>query len=93
MTRGDAEYRRLAAALADADAPACTDDPRFILEPHELATDELAHLAAVCRPCPFRALCRDYGNAARPPAGIWAGNTYPPRTKRATTTPSEENTL
>lgn len=78
MNRGDVAYRALSVALANADAPPCTDDPRFILEPHELAPDELTHLSTkICRPCPLRDLCRAYGTAARPPAGVWAGRVYP----------------
>lgn len=81
--RGDVEYRALAAALAEADAPPCTGDPRFILDPHEINETELNHLwATTCRDCPLRDLCRAYGDAARPPAGVWAGRTYLPRTRR-----------
>lgn len=80
MSKGDAEYRRLSEALANAEAPACTDDPRFILEPHEIAQAELTHISVtICRPCPLRDLCRAYAAAARPTAGIWAGKTYAPR--------------
>lgn len=44
---------------------------------------EITHLGAtICQPCPIRPLCRAYGNAVRPPAGIWAGAVYKPRKPR-----------
>lgn len=77
MSRGDEEYRTLSAALATIDAPECSGDPRFLLEAHEIAADELSHLSnTICRPCPLRDLCRAYGAIARPPAGIWGGRVY-----------------
>ncbi|WJL95863.1 WhiB family transcriptional regulator [Microbacterium sp. ET2] len=83
MSRADVAYRVLHDALAEIEAPACTGDDRFLLESHELAPEELQHLGAtVCRPCPVRGLCRDYGNAARPPAGVWAGRVYPTPKRR-----------
>ncbi|WJL95879.1 WhiB family transcriptional regulator [Microbacterium sp. ET2] len=79
MNHGDRAYRALHLALADADAPECSGDDRFILEHHELAADEVKHLRlTVCGPCPLRTLCRAYGDAARPQAGIWGGKVYPP---------------
>lgn len=76
--RGTEEYAALARAL-DHTTPPCTGDPRFILEPHELARQEVDYLSrTVCRPCPLLALCAAYGRAARPPAGIWGGRTYKP---------------
>lgn len=79
MQRGDAEYQALADALREI-TPPCTDDPRFLLEAHEIARDELAYLReTVCRPCPVRELCAAYAGSARPTAGIWAGRTFKPR--------------
>lgn len=76
-------YRALTIALADSDAPPCTDDPRFILEPSQIAAQEVEHIGlTICRVCPLHALCRAYGDAARPTAGIWAGRTYKPRQRR-----------
>lgn len=83
MNRGDRAYRALHLALADAPAPECSDDPRFILEHHELAPDEVAHLKlTVCGPCPLRRPCREYGDTARPQAGIWGGKVYAPPKRR-----------
>ena len=74
-------YAALARAMNDT-TPPCTGDDRFILEPHELAPDEINHLGlTICRTCPLRPLCRAYADTARPPAGVWAGRTYPKRTK------------
>ena len=79
MQRGDAEYQALADTLREM-TPPCTDDPRFLLEAHEIAPAELSHLAmTICRPCPVRDLCAAYAASARPTAGIWAGRTFKPR--------------
>lgn len=79
---GAAEYRALSDALRDI-TPPCTGDRRFILDSHEIAADELSHLAlTVCRPCPLSALCRAYGAAERPKAGIWGGRTYKTHAER-----------
>ncbi len=83
MPRGDAEYEALSAALLRV-TPPCTGDPRFVLEAHEIAPDELSHLRlTVCHPCPVRELCAAYAASARPSAGIWAGRTYKPRQEAA----------
>lgn len=79
MQRGDAEYQALADALREV-TPPCTDDPRFLLEAHEIAPAELSHLAmTICRSCPVRGLCAAYAASARPTAGVWAGRTFKPR--------------
>ncbi len=79
--RGEAEYRALMLATDDC-TPSCTGDPRFILDGDQLAPQELAHLKhKICHPCPLRALCEAYAEAARPPAGVWAGRTYKPGRK------------
>lgn len=82
MTRGDVEFRALTIALEDR-MPPCTGDPRFVREPHELAPGEADALGlTICRGCPLKWACRAYGEAARPPAGVWAGRTYPPSQRR-----------
>lgn len=82
-TRGVAEYDELSLALQDY-TPPCSDDSRFILEPHEISPDELTHLSiTICRPCPLKHLCRAYAEKERPAAGIWAGRTYPSRKNHA----------
>lgn len=82
-TKTDAAYAALAKALDEHDAPPCTDDPRFILDPEQLAPDEPAFLGrTVCHGCPIRWACIAYANTARPAAGVWAGRTYPPRKHR-----------
>lgn len=74
--RAAASYGALNAALADT-TPPCSGDPRFILEPHEIAPAELMHLrGSICFPCPLRSLCAAYAEEAWPPAGIWAGRMY-----------------
>lgn len=79
MQRGDAEYQALSDALREV-TPPCTDDPRFLLESHEIAPAELSHLAmTICRSCPVRGLCAAYAASARPTAGVWAGRTFKPR--------------
>ena len=87
-SRGAAEYRALSYAL-DHVTPPCSDDPRFSLDPREIAPDELNHIGAtICRRCPIKPACRAYGDTARPLAGIWAGKTYKPmqgRTRGETT--------
>lgn len=76
MPAGDAEYRLLTDALADTNPP-CANDPRFILDPQDIAPDELSYLAlTICRTCPLKALCRDYASTARPDSGVWAGRTW-----------------
>lgn len=60
-------YDRLARALAEAAPPPCTGDDRFILDAGDLAPEEVTHLArTVCHACPLLALCRAYGETARP---------------------------
>lgn len=79
MQRGDAEFQALSDALREV-SPPCTDDPRFLLEAHEIAPAELSHLAmTACRPCPVRALCAAYAASVRPTAGVWAGRTFKAR--------------
>lgn len=81
--KGEAEYIALAAALDRMEAPECTDDWRFVMEHSEFGPDEILHLSTTyCRPCPIRDLCRAYGEAARPIAGIWGGKTYKPPKQR-----------
>ena len=76
MAKGDTEYRRLTDAMND-HMPPCSGYPRFILDRHEIAPDELSHISlTICRTCPIKQPCRAYGEAARPGAGIWAGRTW-----------------
>lgn len=83
--RAAASYAALSTALADI-TPPCSNDPRFILEHHEIAPAELLHLrGAICFPCPLRSLCAAYATEAQPPAGVWAGQVYG-RRKGALTT-------
>lgn len=58
-----------------------SDDTRFILERSELSPDDIAAMRAICAGCPLTALCGAYGDAARPPAGMWAGRLYNNATK------------
>ncbi len=78
--KGEEEYRALARAL-DTHTPRCIDDERFIAE--DLERVEVTRLGlTVCNPCPIKALCAAYATKARPPAGIWAGKTYPASQRR-----------
>lgn len=43
---------------------------------------EQRYAAAGCRACPAVALCREYGDAAREPAGTWGGVTRDPARER-----------
>ncbi|WP_394289091.1 WhiB family transcriptional regulator [Microbacterium sp.] len=82
MSRGDAEYLALHAALNET-TPPCSNDPRFILDANAYAPGEAAELKrTVCNPCPLLRLCRAYAEAARPEAGVWAGRTYPSTKRR-----------
>ncbi len=82
MTRADDLYRALARVLEET-TPECTDDPRFLLEPSQIASDELTFIGlTICRPCPIRTECRAYAERAKPQVGIWAGRTYQPRKRR-----------
>jgi len=86
VTRADDLYRALARVLEET-TPECTDDPRFLLEPPQIATDELTFIGlTICRPCPIRTECRAYAEQAKPPVGIWAGRTYSPRKRRKNST-------
>ncbi|KJQ54153.1 WhiB family transcriptional regulator [Microbacterium sp. SA39] len=80
--RAETAFDALARALDDA-APGCKGDTRFTLDAHQLQRDEVTFLSVkVCRPCPLRALCQDYAEAAKPQAGVWAGRVYGPRRGR-----------
>lgn len=79
MTTADAAFDALDRGLASS-RPACDGDERFTLDAHQFQTDEVAFLSArYCWPCPVRALCRAYADAAKPAAGLWAGRIYGPR--------------
>lgn len=75
MTRiasGHAEYLALSKALDDV-TPACSNDWRYIQNRDMLDPEDVTAMQRACRACPLQALCRAYGDAARPPAGMWAG--------------------
>ncbi|WP_194763965.1 WhiB family transcriptional regulator [Microbacterium sp. UFMG61] len=75
MTRagsGHAEYLALSKALDDV-TPACSNDWRYIQDREVLDPDDVAAMQRACRACPVQSLCRTYGDAARPSAGMWAG--------------------
>lgn len=79
MTAADAAFDALDRGLATS-TPACGGDDRFTLDAHLFQTDEVVFLSAkYCWPCPVRALCRSYADAAKPQAGLWAGRIYGPR--------------
>jgi hypothetical protein len=72
MAKGNAEWQTLQAGI-DETRPACVGDDRFILDDDQIKAAELAN---VCNLCPLLAECAAYANAARPPAGIWAGKRW-----------------
>lgn len=83
MTRADDLYRALARVLEET-TPECTDDPRFLLEPAQIAPDELTFIGlTICRTCPIRTECGAYAEKAKPAVGIWAGRTYQRRPRKA----------
>jgi hypothetical protein len=83
-------YDRLAEVLTETPAPPCTGDDRLTLELSELAPNEATHLGfTVCMACPIKPECIAYADAARPPVGVWAGRTYPPRGRARNATDDE----
>lgn len=80
--QGIAEYQALTRAMWTA-SPACRNDPRFIAEPDELDDATQADMRRLCRTCPLAEYCIAYAQAAKPRAGMWAGNYYPMRGKAA----------
>ncbi|KIC57308.1 hypothetical protein [Microbacterium hominis] len=74
--RGAAELAVLVRELEHT-APACADDDRYVSEPDELLPGALDLMADICRACPLRAPCGDYGKRGRPAGGFWAGRHYP----------------
>lgn len=57
--------------------PPCRGDARFT-DDDQRATD----LAMICARCSIVVECGEYADAARPPAGIWAGRRWPATTPR-----------
>jgi hypothetical protein len=77
--KAEAEYARLIAAM-DETRPACRDLDLFTADETDAAQRALA--ARLCAACPLRDLCRDYAEASKPTAGIWAGLPYPRHGRR-----------
>lgn len=72
------EYSQLVRAMEHTE-PACADDTRFTLDAHQVHEQEATELRHICRGCPLRVECDEYGRAAKPPSGMWAGRFYPQR--------------
>lgn len=75
MTRsvkGAAEYLALSRALDEA-SPPCSNDGRYIRDRDDLNPEDVSIMRLACSGCPVQHLCRTYGEAARPSAGMWAG--------------------
>lgn len=82
MTRADDRYADLALALLAHPEPPCLGNDRFTADLIDFERDEPTQLAAtVCSRCPVKPECVAYADAARPPAGVWGGRTYPLRQK------------
>ena len=62
-------------ALARQD-PACQGDDRFLSDPSESLS---ADLASICSTCPVLAQCRDYARESRIQGGFWGGLWRGPR--------------
>ncbi len=73
MTRAEIAYTALTTAIAN-ESPPCRGDRRFTAD--ELLPEEMGALQLVCSTCPLFGLCRAYALAARPPAGVWAGERW-----------------
>ena len=73
MTRETVAYAVLLDAI-DAETPPCSGDARYTAD--ILSHDDTATLQLVCSTCPVLRLCRTYALAARPPAGVWAGERW-----------------
>lgn len=73
MTKADDAFGRLLAALA-AESPSCSGDSLYTAD--SVAADELRSLQKICATCPVFIQCRSYALLARPPAGIWAGESW-----------------
>ncbi|RWR16790.1 hypothetical protein D8Y23_12775 [Microbacterium enclense] len=83
MTRADDLYRDLATALQETPKVPCLGIDRFTADIKDLAPNESTQLGfAYCSHCPVKPACVAYADAARPPAGVWGGRTYSPRTPR-----------
>jgi len=80
--RGTDEYNTLLDAL-NTYTPPCHSDDRYTADDIDEATR--VELVTGCDLCRISGLCRAYASKARPPAGIWAGRTYPVPKKRKTT--------
>ena len=80
-TRGAAEYRALTGALERV-APLCRDDWRFVHDANQIDDADRNRMRLICGGCPLKALCAAYADAARPPAGMWAGRYYSPRPRK-----------
>jgi hypothetical protein len=79
MTAGEAEYAALVQAM-ETTRPACRGYDLFTADTTDAAEKALA--ARLCAECPLRDLCRDFAEASKPSAGIWAGIPYPRHGRR-----------
>jgi hypothetical protein len=77
--KGATEYAALVEAMETV-RPACRDYELFTADTTDEAQQALA--ARLCAACPLRDLCRDYAEASKPTAGIWAGIPYPRRGRK-----------
>jgi hypothetical protein len=73
MTRASEAYDLLHTAMTTTLAP-CAGIGLFTAD--DLSAADKAVLTPICDTCPLFDLCRDYADAARPTAGLWAGKTY-----------------
>jgi transposase len=77
--KGATEYAALVESMETV-RPACRDYDLFTADQTDAAQQALA--ARLCAACPLRDLCRDYAEASKPTAGIWAGIPYPRRGRK-----------
>ena len=81
MSAATDAYDRLSIAMDDT-VPDCAGIDLFTAD--TLAPADVEVLAQICAGCPLLAVCDDYGRAARPPAGFWAGVQYTKPARRKT---------